>query len=25
MGDSDLYMTYHLMQDEFNDTEEWKS
>jgi hypothetical protein len=22
MGDSDLYMTYHLMQDEFNDTEE---
>ena len=22
MGDSGLYMTYHLMQDEFNDTEE---
>ena len=22
MGDSDLYMTYHLMQDEYNDTEE---
>ena len=22
MGDSDLYMTYQLMQDEFNDTEE---
>ena len=21
MGNSDLYMTYHLMQDEFNDTE----
>ena len=22
MGGSDLYMTYHLMQDEYNDTEE---
>jgi hypothetical protein len=22
MGDNGLYMTYHLMQDEFNDTEE---
>ena len=22
MGDSGLYMTYHVMQDEFNDTEE---
>lgn len=22
MGDSGLYMTYHLMQDEYNDTEE---
>ena len=25
MGDNGLYMTYHLMQDEYNDTEEWKS